>query len=182
MKSKFYNSLNEAFTLIELLIVVAILGVLAMVALVTINPPEQLARSRDAGRISAVLQLGKAVQSFYTANSGNYPTTSSWGDELSASGYPQSFPVGLNYVLSGTSPCTTNSYPTVLPTYCYEVDLVGNAGSVVFATFESSRNRSKCPTGETAYFAYSTQDGRGGIICSATELSPWEPGTQTYID
>lgn len=42
------NIKNFGFTLIELLIVMAILGVLAVVVLVAINPVQQLARTRDA--------------------------------------------------------------------------------------------------------------------------------------
>jgi prepilin-type N-terminal cleavage/methylation domain-containing protein len=44
---------NYGFTLIELLIVIAILGVLAVVVLVAINPIEQLARTRDGGRLTS---------------------------------------------------------------------------------------------------------------------------------
>ena len=44
--------LKKGFTLIELLIVIAILGVLAVVILVAINPQEQLARGRGGGRTS----------------------------------------------------------------------------------------------------------------------------------
>src|SRR3989344_1619231 len=64
---------NKGFTLIELLIVIAILGVLAVVVLVAINPVQQLARTRDAGRISTVAQLGHAAEAFYTSHNGTYP-------------------------------------------------------------------------------------------------------------
>ena len=47
---------RRGFTLIELLIVMAILGVLAVVVLVAINPIQQLARTRDTGRKSGVTQ------------------------------------------------------------------------------------------------------------------------------
>ena len=54
----------KGFTLIELLIVIAILGVLAVVVLVAINPVQQLARTRDAGRKSSVAQIGHAVAAY----------------------------------------------------------------------------------------------------------------------
>jgi len=59
--------LSFGFTLIELLVVIAILGVLAGAILVAINPLEQLARGRDAGRKSTVDELGHATQAYYTA-------------------------------------------------------------------------------------------------------------------
>src|SRR5260221_6470647 len=68
------SSANEGFTLIELIIVIGVLGVLAAALLVAIDPLEQLARGRDAGRLSSVTQLGRAMQSYIAAqNTGIYP-------------------------------------------------------------------------------------------------------------
>ena len=65
--------IKRGFTLIELLIVMAILGVLAVVVLLAINPAEQLARTRDTGRVSAVTQMGHAVQAYDTSHNAVYP-------------------------------------------------------------------------------------------------------------
>ena|SRR3989344_7112496 len=62
------TALKKGFTLIELLIVMAILGVLAVVVLVAINPAEQMRRARDSGRISGAQQIGRAIQAYYTGN------------------------------------------------------------------------------------------------------------------
>ena len=70
--SSFSKKLSKGFTLIELLIVIAVIGVLAAVILVAIDPIEQLARGRDAGRKSTNVQLGRALEAFY-ANTGSYP-------------------------------------------------------------------------------------------------------------
>jgi len=43
---------NKGFTLIELIVVIAIIGVLAGVLLIAINPAALLAKGRDAKRIS----------------------------------------------------------------------------------------------------------------------------------
>jgi len=65
---------KKGFTLVELLVVIAILGVLAAVVIVALNPAEQLARGRDAGRLSSVTQLGSAMQSYATnQGTGTYP-------------------------------------------------------------------------------------------------------------
>ena len=71
--------MKKGFTLIELLIVIAILGVLAVVVLLALNPVQQLARTRDSGRISAVTQLGHALEAFATSNNGTYvPENVTW--------------------------------------------------------------------------------------------------------
>lgn len=58
---------KEGFTLLELLIVIAILVVLAGVALLVLNPAETLKRSRDAQRISDLTTLKSAVSLYLTA-------------------------------------------------------------------------------------------------------------------
>ena len=63
---------GAGFTLIELLVVITVLGVLATIVLLAVNPGEQLARAKDASRIEAVTQLSRALQAYYTAN-GVYP-------------------------------------------------------------------------------------------------------------
>ncbi len=77
--SNIKKSLSSGFTLIELLIVIAVLGILAAVVLVAINPVEQLARARDAGRISSVEQLGSAMTSYMTNHSNQPPVLTSGG-------------------------------------------------------------------------------------------------------
>jgi len=52
---------TAAFTLIELLIVIAILSLLMAIVVISINPAEMLKKSRDAKRISSIknLSLGR---------------------------------------------------------------------------------------------------------------------------
>ena len=66
------------FTLIELLIIIVIIGLLAFVILNFLNPQENMARSRDAGRISAVTQLGGAINAFYLSNNSTFPSPTDW--------------------------------------------------------------------------------------------------------
>ena len=55
---------QASFTLIELLIVIAILAVLMSVIIITINPSEMLKRTRDTRRISDLKTLNNAIQYF----------------------------------------------------------------------------------------------------------------------
>jgi len=173
--------MRKGFTLIELLIVIAILGIMATVVLVVINPAQRMAQTRDAGRITTVLQLGKAVQSFYTTNN-DYPANDTWGDQLLAAGYPNVFPSGIKNQSATVSDCVTNALPLSLPTYCYIYDdtMIEN-GALIYVKLESLQKTSKCVSGE-AYFVYSTVDGRGGVLCFDAEPTPWPAGSMTYLD
>jgi prepilin-type N-terminal cleavage/methylation domain-containing protein len=56
------------FTMIELLIVIAVLGILAVAVLSAINPIEQINRGNDTGARGDAEQLIGAVDRFYTQN------------------------------------------------------------------------------------------------------------------
>jgi len=63
------NKLIRSFTLVELLIVIAILAVLAAAVVIVLNPAELLAQGRDSQRISDVNMMKKAVDLFIVDNS-----------------------------------------------------------------------------------------------------------------
>lgn len=176
-KLRKYLVANEGFTLIELLIVIAILGVLAVVVLVAINPVQQLARTRDAGRESGVTQLGHAVEAYAISHGGLYPAAAAaWAQDLVDSGEISVIPSGITDS-AGLGPCTTLAVNT---TWCYDND-TGIPASIVYSQLEADVNESLCPTaGDETYFVYSTADGRGGIVC----VNAGEPaaGTQTFVN
>ena len=70
---------SAGFTMIELLIVIAILGILAVALLSAINPVEQINRGRDTGSRSDAEQLLSAIDRFQ-AFQGFYPWTLGAGD------------------------------------------------------------------------------------------------------
>ena len=165
---------NKGFTLIELLIVMAILGVLAVVVLVAINPVQQLARTRDAGRKSGVAQLGRSMEAYYTSRGGTYVAESAtWIDNLVSSGEISTVPSQISEGVTGYTACTSNQENY----WCYDANTAtGGEPIVVYTTLESLSETSKCTTG-TPYFVWSTADGRGGLVCSGSEPTP---GTQTW--
>ena len=62
------NSLKKGFTLVELLIVIAILAVLAAAVVIVLNPAELLAQARDSQRVNDLDTL-KSALSIYIAQS-----------------------------------------------------------------------------------------------------------------
>lgn len=68
---------KKGFTLLELLIVIAILAVLATAVILIINPAEYLKQSRDARRLADLDNISKAVNFFDLDNPGIISSTSS---------------------------------------------------------------------------------------------------------
>jgi len=169
----------KGFTLVELLIVIAIIGVLAVVVLVAINPIEQLAKTRDAGRISTVTQVGHAVQAYYTSHAtqtNQYPVEGTWSVDITTSGELSNFPSAIGYSAYSIAACAEN----VINGYCYDLTVAN--GPIIYARLESNNQNTKCAVGTpVASVVFSSADGRGGIVCTATaDLNPWAAGTQTY--
>jgi prepilin-type N-terminal cleavage/methylation domain-containing protein len=64
----------KGFTLIELLIVIGILGILAAIILVAVDPAKRLKDARDARRSSEVNSILNAVLNYVVDNKGAYPS------------------------------------------------------------------------------------------------------------
>jgi len=170
------RSESKGFTLIELLIVIAILGILAVVVLVIMNPGERQAQARDTGRISSVTQIGRSLQAYYSTKT-SYPDVANWANDLVVSSELTTFPSGIAYSYNSVTPCSTYVQPAAAPTYCYNEDQDSSNGAVIFSKAESTTYRSKCTAPDEAYFVFSTIDAHGGIICSNGDPAP---GTLTY--
>ena len=183
------TAIKKGFTLIELLIVIAILGVLAVVVLVAINPQEQLARTRDAGRTSSVTQIGHALQAYATVR-GEYiiddiancgvADNEGWATCLVDAGEIATVPSPVDYSVSDATvnACVGNNTDATAPIggFCYIDD--GSATSprnaIVFARLESNSNNDRCTTAALpeAYVVFDTVQGRGGIVCVAAGGEP----------
>jgi prepilin-type N-terminal cleavage/methylation domain-containing protein len=69
---KLVHMKHKGFTLLEILLVIAAIGVLAAIVIIAINPQRQLAQVRDASRESGVQSLQKALDQ-YNIDNGEYP-------------------------------------------------------------------------------------------------------------
>ncbi len=150
MKSSFKKLFNlllltskKGFTLIELLVVIAVIGVLAAIVLLAINPVEQLARGRDANRISAVEGLGKSMSNYVTSNNSVIPvvdgtaTPGTWQNVLTASKDITNV-VSLPDITGGT-PCAGGTLTSdVQVNICYAVDSATPTKFAIWTTVESN--------------------------------------------
>ncbi len=56
---------NKSFTLVEILIVAAIITIIATIAIVLFNPWQQIAKGYDTRRKNDLSQLNKALEDYY---------------------------------------------------------------------------------------------------------------------
>lgn len=73
--STFHFPLQKGFTLVEMLIVIGMVGVLASVVLVGLNPLDQLRKANDTDRKKDLSEFQKALELYYEDNN-RYPASS----------------------------------------------------------------------------------------------------------
>ncbi len=94
--------INAGFTLVELLIVIALIGVLAVALVATLNPIEQINKARDARYKNDAAELLAAIERYY-ATQQFFP----WSDNVwgTGNGASTSSALGLTAKMSGVGIC-----------------------------------------------------------------------------
>lgn len=113
---------NVGFTLVELLIVIALIGVLAVALVATLNPIEQVNKARDARFKNDAAEVLAAIERYY-ATQGFYP----WEDEVwgDGSGAEDDVSVGLTSRMPGLGVCYGTTYNTEVSGNCVTSDNKG---------------------------------------------------------
>jgi prepilin-type N-terminal cleavage/methylation domain-containing protein len=106
---------RKAFTLIELLVVIAIIAILSVVVILTLNPAQLLAQSRDSNRLSDLSVMNTALGTYVAQGGGSLGSsntvyvsipdtvaTSSLGDQCQGLGLPP-LPGSWTYHCAATS-------------------------------------------------------------------------------
>lgn len=132
MNHKSFTQLNKAFTLLELLIVMTIIGMLSTVVIAAVNPGHQLAKARDTQRQTDLVAILSTVYQYTSEHSGELPDTD--GNPAT-----NNFPTTATCI-GNTSPCFNlagagNTGETIVPVYIYtlpkdpKIASTGSAGT-----------------------------------------------------
>jgi len=67
--------MKKGFTLIELLVVIGIIGILAAIVVIAVNPGRQFAQARNTQRKSDLIGITNSIYQFAAEHDGNLPAT-----------------------------------------------------------------------------------------------------------
>lgn len=150
------NSSKKAFTLVELIIVIAIIAILAAAIFVAIDPARRLNEARNATRNNDITSILDAVKKYQADNDGTHYTTV---DSITAG----------NYHMIGTAATGCDSGCTYLDdqsqTYQAACVNLSSIGSNYLATIP--KDPKSGTNGVTDY--YITKDTNGAITVGSCE-------------
>ena len=104
------KKLTKGFTLMELLVVMAIMGILFTTVIVAVNPQRQLAKARDTSRETDIFAILGAIFEYQAEHGGDLPETAT-----------QTFPTTATCI--GTSPS------------CFDLANAGDTGEEIVPVY-----------------------------------------------
>ena len=101
--------MKRGFTLMELLIVIAVIGILISISTVAYTSAQK--KTRDSRRRSDLKAVQNGFEQYYADNSNNYPATCSLSTTYMPNGMPTDPKTGTAYTATaGWYSCSTSAY------------------------------------------------------------------------
>ncbi len=141
---------RNGFTLIEVLLVIAILAILASVVIIAINPSRQLGTARDAQRLSDVYAILGALHQYAANNDGSFPS---------------------EITTENKEICKTQSVSCV---GLYDLSMLTTEERYLVSMPEDPlcpRDSAYCSEDGTGYFVAKTENGRVRVSAPSVELA-----------
>jgi prepilin-type N-terminal cleavage/methylation domain-containing protein len=145
LRSLLERDIKKGFTLIEVLLVIAILAILAAVVIVAINPAKQFGEAQNAQRRSDVRAILDAVHQYSIDNYGSLPS--------------EEIPAGSSCIDDGAEICLPNIS-------CDGVSLDALVSDAVYLTNIPTDPSSATDVG-SGYYIFQNGSGRIGV-CAPT--------------
>jgi prepilin-type N-terminal cleavage/methylation domain-containing protein len=155
-------SLSKGFTLVELLIVIAIIAIIASVVFVALNPLKRFQEARDSTRWSDVRNILSAINLYQVNNNGEHVYGVNFNTSASAT------VVDREYQIVGattTANCNTDCPNVAASSYC--VNLQGLVTSGYLGSLPISPTASTTAWTSTYTGYYMVKDSVGTITVTA---------------
>ncbi len=155
---------ERGLTLIELIITIALVGVLVSVVIGIVNPVEQLKKGRDGRRKSDLAQIQRGLEIYYQ-DAGRYPA-STGGNQITGTAWGTAWSPYMSVVPRD---------PTAAQTYIYYSPVASNGQTYyIYASLErGSRDVNTCNAGAACVSATAASLGNScGGTCNYGVSSP----------